>query len=83
MHRLVSVQLQVNCCTEQSRYNQKISLAAALFPFWERRKNSNGSNAAIEQNAKKPNGWGQLACEGYRVVQLKDTQINRFVAVAD
>jgi hypothetical protein len=37
---------------------------------------------AIEQNAEKPSRWGQLAREGHRVVQFKDTESNRFVAVA-
>jgi hypothetical protein len=38
--------------------------------------------AAIEQNAEKPSRWGQLARSGHRVVQFKDVQANRFVAVA-
>ena len=37
---------------------------------------------AIEQNAEKPSRWGQLAREGHRVVQFKDTGTNKFVAVA-
>ena len=37
---------------------------------------------AIEQNPEKPSRWGQLAREGRRVVQFKDVQTNRFVAVA-
>ena len=37
---------------------------------------------AIEQNAEKPSRWGQLAREGYQVVQFKDVGTNRFVAVA-
>jgi alkylated DNA repair dioxygenase AlkB len=37
---------------------------------------------AIEQNAEKPSRWGQLARDGHQVVQFKDTQSNRFVAVA-
>jgi hypothetical protein len=37
---------------------------------------------AIEQNAGKPSRWGQLARAGHQVVQFKDTQTNRFVAVA-
>ncbi len=37
---------------------------------------------AIEQNAEKPSRWGQLAREGHRVVQFKDVEDNRFVAVA-
>ncbi len=36
---------------------------------------------AIEQNAEKPSRWGQLAREGHQVVQFKDTETNRFVAV--
>jgi hypothetical protein len=36
---------------------------------------------AIEQNAEKPSRWGQLAREGHRVVQFKDSGTNRFVAV--
>ena len=37
---------------------------------------------AIEQNAEKPSRWGQLAREGHQVVQFKDGETNRFVAVA-
>jgi hypothetical protein len=38
--------------------------------------------AAIEQNPGKPSRWGQLARSGHQVVQFKDVQTNRFVAVA-
>ena len=39
--------------------------------------------AAIEQkNPTKPSRWGQLARTGQQVVQFKDVQTNRFVAVA-
>jgi hypothetical protein len=38
--------------------------------------------AAIEQNPEKPSGWGQLARTGHQVVQFKDVETNRFVAVA-
>lgn len=38
--------------------------------------------AAIEQNPSKPIRWGQLARSGHKVVQFKDEQTNRFVAVA-
>ena len=37
---------------------------------------------AIEQNASKPSRWGQLARAGHQVVQFKDAQMNKFVAVA-
>ena len=37
---------------------------------------------AIEQNATKPSRWGQLAREGHHVIQFKDVQTNRFVAVS-
>lgn len=37
---------------------------------------------AIEQNAEKPSRWGQLARDGHQVVQFKDAETNRFVAVA-
>jgi hypothetical protein len=37
---------------------------------------------AIEQNADKPSRWGELAREGHQVVQFKDAETNRFVAVA-
>jgi len=36
---------------------------------------------AIEQNAEKSSRWGQLARDGHRVVQFKDTERNNFVAV--
>ena len=38
--------------------------------------------AAIEQNPDKPSRWGQLAKAGHQVVQFKDVENNRFVAVA-
>lgn len=37
---------------------------------------------AIEQNMEKPSRWGQLAREGHQVVQFKDAETNRFIAVA-
>jgi hypothetical protein len=37
---------------------------------------------AIEQNQEKPSRWGQLARSGHQVVQFKDNETNRFVAVA-
>ena len=36
---------------------------------------------AIEQNPEKPSRWGQLARSGHQVVQFKDVENNRFVAV--
>ena len=36
---------------------------------------------AIEQNPLKPSRWGELAQEGHQVVQFKDVQSNKFVAV--
>jgi hypothetical protein len=36
---------------------------------------------AIEQNPEKPSRWGQLARAGHQVVQFKDVERNRFVAV--
>ena len=35
---------------------------------------------AIEQNPCKRSKWGQLARDGHRVVQFKDSEINKFVA---
>ena len=37
---------------------------------------------AIEQNPEKPSRWGQLARSGRRVVQFKDAERNKFIAVA-
>jgi len=37
---------------------------------------------AIEQNPDKLSRWGQLAKSGHQVVQFKDSETNRFVAVA-
>jgi hypothetical protein len=37
---------------------------------------------AIEQNPEKPSRWGKLAREGHKVVQFKDLQTGRFVAVS-
>ena len=36
---------------------------------------------AIEQNPEKPSRWGQLARSGRQVVQFKESESNRFVAV--
>jgi hypothetical protein len=36
---------------------------------------------AIEQNPEKPSRWGQSARSGHQVVQFKDAESNRFVAV--
>src|SRR5215813_2725040 len=38
--------------------------------------------AAIEQNPEKPSRWGQLARKGHRVVQIKDLETQKYVAVA-
>lgn len=37
---------------------------------------------AIEQNPEKPSRWGQLASKGHQVVQFKDEETYRFVAVS-
>jgi hypothetical protein len=37
---------------------------------------------AVEQNPEKPSRWGQLARKGHRVVQFKEAELNKFVAVA-
>ena len=37
---------------------------------------------AIEQNAEKPSRWGQLAPDGHQVVQFKDVETSKSVAVA-
>jgi len=37
---------------------------------------------AIEQSPEKPSRWGQLARSGHQVVQFKDAENNKFVAVA-
>lgn len=37
---------------------------------------------AIEQNPEKPSRWGKLAREGRRVVQFRDLQTGKYVAVA-
>jgi hypothetical protein len=36
---------------------------------------------AIEQNAEKPSRWGKLAREGRKVVQLRDVETGKYVAV--
>jgi hypothetical protein len=38
--------------------------------------------AAIEQNPEKPSRWGELARSGHQVVQFKDIESGKFVAVA-
>jgi hypothetical protein len=37
---------------------------------------------AIEQNPEKPSRWGQLARAGRQVVQFRDLQTHKYVAVA-
>jgi hypothetical protein len=37
---------------------------------------------AIEQNAEKPSQWGKLAREGHQVVQFRDLQTQKYVAVS-
>jgi len=37
---------------------------------------------AIEQNADKPTRWGKIARDWHKVVQFKDVQTNRFMAVS-
>jgi hypothetical protein len=36
---------------------------------------------AIEQNPEKPSRWGKLAREGKRVVQFRDVESGKYVAV--
>jgi hypothetical protein len=36
---------------------------------------------AIEQNPEKPSRWGKLAREGHRVVQFRDVESGKYVAV--
>jgi hypothetical protein len=36
---------------------------------------------AIEQNLEKPSRWGKLAREKHQVVQLRDVETHRYVAV--
>jgi hypothetical protein len=36
---------------------------------------------AIEQNAEKPSRWGKLAREGRKVVQFRDVETGKYVAV--
>jgi hypothetical protein len=37
---------------------------------------------AIEQNPEKASSWAKLARDGHRVVQFRDVEINKYVAVA-
>ena len=37
---------------------------------------------AIEQNADKPSPWGKLARAGHRVVQFRDIETGKYVAVS-
>ena len=36
---------------------------------------------AIEQNPEKPSRWGELARKGHRVVQFRDLETQKYVAV--
>ena len=36
---------------------------------------------AIEQNPEKPSRWGKLAREGRQVVQIRDVESGKYVAV--
>jgi hypothetical protein len=37
---------------------------------------------AIEQNPEKPSNWGKLAREKHQVVQFRDVEVGRYVAVS-
>jgi len=37
---------------------------------------------AIEQNPEKPSRWAELARRGHQVVQFRDSETNRFLAVS-
>jgi hypothetical protein len=37
---------------------------------------------AIEQNREKPSRWGQLAREKHQVVQFRDVETHKYLAVA-
>jgi hypothetical protein len=37
---------------------------------------------AIEQNPEKPSRWGKLAREKHQVVQFRDVEMHRYVAVS-
>jgi hypothetical protein len=37
---------------------------------------------ALEQNPDKPSRWGRLAKDGHHVVQFRDVETNRYVAVS-
>lgn len=37
---------------------------------------------AIEQNPEKPSAWGKLTRQGHRVVQFRDVESNKYVAVS-
>jgi|SRR5271163_1270120 len=37
---------------------------------------------AIEQNPEKPSRWGELAREKHQVVQFRDVEMHRYVAVS-
>jgi hypothetical protein len=36
----------------------------------------------IEQNSEKPSRWGRLARDGHKVVQFRDVESGKYVAVA-
>jgi hypothetical protein len=40
------------------------------------------SYQAIEQNPEKPSRWGQMARHGHRVVQFRDVDSGKYVAVS-
>ena len=48
----------------------------------QRLKSVSFSIEGREQNAEKPSRWGQLAKDGHAVVQFKDVERNKFIAVA-
>jgi hypothetical protein len=37
---------------------------------------------AIEQNREKPSRWGKLAREKHQVVQFRDVEMHKYVAVS-
>ena len=81
MHRLASVQLQVNCCITHSRCNAKESFCSS-FPFLGVAEEQQCLDCATNLTLGNPAAWGQLARDGHEIVQFKDSGTNRFVAVA-
>jgi hypothetical protein len=72
---MTSASVSVDGKSTPVRHTSRRRLRAAAFTV------TGHEYQTIEQNPEKPSRWGQLARSGHQVVQFKDAENNRFVAV--